>query len=205
MSGLIKKYAPQIGYFIFPNLRRELIGSGEVQNRAPGAPVSLLVKAHYHNDPDALFAKASSFADVMHVTRRIAKYKHLPPVHMEQGKTYSTDIRVFGVFRYANYKIKIDHVNPYNRMLITHEGNRDVRSWKHRVDVKPSRTGAVWTDYLEIDAGMMTPLACLFARFMYTHRHKQRGASGVRAVMGEKASKVHHMATKENGGFSTST
>ncbi|MEL7256925.1 MAG: hypothetical protein AAFN80_03660 [Pseudomonadota bacterium] len=202
MSGLIKKYAPQIGYIIFPNLRRELIGSGEAQNRAPGAPVSLLVKAHYHDDPDALFAKASSFADVMHVTRRIAKYKHLPPVRMERGKTYTTDIRVFGVFRYANYKIRIDHMNPLDRVLITHEGNRDVRSWKHRVDVKSSRTGAVWTDYLEIDAGFLTPLACLFARFMYVHRHKQRGAVTTRSVLGEKATKVHDMAVKDNRGFS---
>ncbi len=202
MSGLIKKYAPQIGYFIFPNLRRELIGSGQVENRLPGEPVNLLVKAHYREDPDALFARASSFADVMHVTRRIASYKNLPASRMEQGKTYTTDIRILKLFRYANYNIRIDCVNPVDRVLITKEGNRDVRSWKHRVDVKPSRTGSVWTDYLEIDAGLLTPFVCLFARFMYIHRHNQRGAVGVRAVMGDKARKVHRMTVNENHCFS---
>lgn len=185
MNELIKKYAPLIGYFIFPNLRREMIEADQSSNTKALTPAHLRVSGHYRTDPETLFERASSFADVMDVTRGIASYEHLPAERMVEGKTYATNIRVLRLFKSSNFKIRIDRLCFKDRIVITHEGNRDVRSWRHKLEVKPSRSGAVWTDTLEIDAGLLTPVVSRFARFMYVRRHKKRGALTTHAVLGD--------------------
>ncbi len=147
-------------------------------------PARLLVTAKYNEDPDALFKRASSFADMIQATRRIARYDHLPHVTMEQGKTYSTNITVLKLFSTEGYKIRIDRLCFKDRVMISHEGGKNIRSWRHKVDIEPANSGSVWTDVIEVDAGLLTPIVSRFAKFMYLHRHKHRGALSTQAELG---------------------
>ena len=184
MNQIFKKYAPQIGSFVFPNLRRETLDTVHTDTSATSSPVRLLVTASYNQDPDLLFTRASSFADMMEVTRKIAIYDNLPKGLMEEGKTYSTDIRVFRLFKNSDFKIRIDRLSFEDRVMISQEGNGIVRTWRHKLEIKPAHSGAVWTDSLEIDAGILTPVVTRFAKFMYLQRHKNRGALEANAELG---------------------
>lgn len=187
MNDLLKKYVPAVGLFIFPNLRREVLDSATYEPNVLFPPAHLLVTATYATQADTLFKSASCLTDVITTMRRLAKYENLPAEPMVEGKTYATNIRVLKVIRNPDYTIRIDRLSHKDRVMISQEGNRRVRSWRHKLEVTPSGTGAIWTDLLEIDAGLMTPLVSWFARFMYLHRHKERGALSARAVLGEKA------------------
>jgi ligand-binding SRPBCC domain-containing protein len=143
----------------------------------------LIVTARYDEDADRLFEKASSFADMIDVTRRISTYDGLPAQPMEQGQTYRTDVKVFGLLKFRDYAIHIDTLCKTRRRMQSTETVDQVRSWKHTLDVYPEAGGTIWMDRVCIDAGWRTPVIARYARFMYRHRHTQRGAVSVAVRM----------------------
>jgi len=152
-------------------------------------PTELLVTARYTQDADTMFEKASSFADMIEMTRKISTYDGLPALPMVQGRTYKTDVTVFGVFKTKDYAIRIDTLSKVRRRMQSSEHGDGVTSWKHTLDVLPEGEGCIWTDRVSIDAGRMTPVLARYARFMYLHRHKQRGAALVGASL-QKTSRI---------------
>ena len=141
----------------------------------------LLVTAHYADDADSMFEKASSFADMIEVTKKISTYEGLPALPMVQGRTYKTNVKVFGLFSAKDYAIRIDTLCKTMRRMQSSEHSDSVKSWKHTLDVMPDGEGSIWTDRICIDAGLMTPVLARYARFMYLHRHTQRGALQISA------------------------
>ncbi|RKT32791.1 hypothetical protein BXY70_2140 [Roseovarius halotolerans] len=138
---------------------------------------NLFVKATYTADADVLFKCASDFSDLLHATRKISKYRGLPPVPMVEGAQYATDIRLFGLIGCRNYQIRVDRICKHSRLLETVEFCDRIRSWRHRLQVHSTATGSVWVDHVIIDAGIMTPIVARYARFMYRHRHKARNGT----------------------------
>ncbi|WP_050929805.1 hypothetical protein [Aestuariivita boseongensis] len=150
----------------------------------------LLVTAQYAEDADAMFEKASSFADMIEVTRKISSYEGLPALPMVQGRTYRTNVKVFGLLETKDYAIRIDTLCKTMRRMQSSEHSEKVKSWKHTLDVMPHGEGSIWTDRVCIDAGWSTPLLVRYARFMYLHRHTQRGAQSVTAVI-QKSPRIY--------------
>ncbi|TNF59619.1 MAG: hypothetical protein EP307_10160 [Rhodobacteraceae bacterium] len=156
---------------------------GEYFSMISAAPVDLTVKARYSDDADAMFDRARSFADLIEATRRISRYDRLPAEDMEPGRTYETDIRIFGMFRSPDYQIRVDALCDETRRIETSEGGKGVRSWRHVLEVHPDGSGSVWIDRVTIDAGAMTPVIARYARFMYRHRHTHRRALEISASL----------------------
>ncbi|MFY9211105.1 MAG: hypothetical protein WAO69_08265 [Aestuariivita sp.] len=150
----------------------------------------LLVTAIYAGDPDEMFEKASSFADMIEVTKRISTYEGLPALPMVAGRTYKTNVKVFGLVETKDYAIRIDTLCKQSRRMQSSEHGDKIKSWKHTLDVLPHRDGSVWIDRVSIDAGAMTPILARYARFMYLHRHKHRNAQSASAVL-QKAIRVN--------------
>ncbi len=143
--------------------------------------VELIVKGYYYGCADALFERARHFSDLIDATRRISTYHHLPAVPMEEGCTYQTDISVFGLFKCRGYQITVDRISPEARTLDTVEFGDSIRTWRHRLHIGQTHNGAVWTDRISIDAGLMTPVMARYAKYMYQERHKFRQAEVIEA------------------------
>ncbi len=47
-----------------------------------------------------------------------------------------------------------------------------IRRWDHTMLVEPEGTGTRYTDRVEVEAGVLTGAAALFARMLYRHRQK---------------------------------
>lgn len=137
-------------------------------------PTQVLVAAHYDTAAHSLFERARSLADLIEATRRISAYDGLPPSDMQEGATYRTDIRIFGLVRCRDYEIRVKKVCHDTLTLETLESNANVRLWSHQIQIRPTETGAVWVDRVILDAGLMTPVVARYARFMYNHRHRSR-------------------------------
>ena len=61
-------------------------------------------------------------------------------------------------------------------VLQSSERGAGVKSWNHRMSVAASGDGAVLTDQIEIDAGVLTGLFVVWARYLYRARHAPRVA-----------------------------
>lgn len=143
----------------------------------------LLVTAHYADDTDTMFERASSFADMIEATRGISTYKGLPALPMIAGRTYKTDIKVLGLFKCDGYEINILTIDRENYRMQSSESHAKIRSWRHTLEIRPGENGSIWTDRIVIDAGAMTPLVSRYAQFMYRHRHRSRKALSIQSAL----------------------
>ncbi|MCK8462831.1 hypothetical protein MUY35_03090 [Aliiroseovarius sp. S1339] len=48
-----------------------------------------------------------------------------------------------------------------------------VPTWDHTMIVEPAQGGTRYTDYVKIEAGVLTPLVAVFARHFYKHRQRR--------------------------------
>jgi hypothetical protein len=48
-----------------------------------------------------------------------------------------------------------------------------IRKWDHMIEVSADARGTRYTDRVTIDAGALTPLIVIFARYFYAHRQKR--------------------------------
>ena len=137
-----------------------------------------------------LFDRARSFADLLEATRRISDYDGLPDTEMEEGATYRTDIRIFGLVSCKDYEIRVNKICHDSLRIETLESNDVVRLWSHQIQIKPTEKGALWVDRVILDAGLMTPIVSRYARFMYRHRHRSRQGQIVHARLGRASRSV---------------
>lgn len=136
----------------------------------------LAVEATYSEPTETLFEKARSFADMMEVSRPVSVYEGLPAELMQPGSTYVTNVTALGFAKSYDYHIRIDQVCPETKRIETSEWGKGIHHWLHTIEIVPGDKGSIWTDRISIDAGLTTPVLALFARHMYLHRHKRRGA-----------------------------
>ena len=145
--------------------------------------LDLVVKATYAESTETLFEKATSFADMMAVSRPVTIYDGLPAQPMQPGSTYITNVTALGFAKSHDYHIRIEQACPKTKFIKTSEWGKGIRHWLHTIEIFPSNKGSIWIDRISIDAGLTTPVVCLFARHMYRHRHKKRGAIELLASM----------------------
>ena len=56
-----------------------------------------------------------------------------------------------------------------------------IRRWHHTIEVAPDGQGGTrYTDRLDISAGLLTPVAALFARILFAHRQRRLVAIAAR-------------------------
>lgn len=146
-------------------------------------PIQVLVAAHYPTTAEALFDRARSFADLLEATRKISNYDGLPATDMQEGETYTTNIRILGLVRCNDYQIRVNKICRETLRIETVESNNVVRLWSHHMQMKPTHRGALWIDSVILDAGLMTPVVARYARFMYQHRHRSRAGEVVHATL----------------------
>jgi hypothetical protein len=48
-----------------------------------------------------------------------------------------------------------------------------IKRWDHWIEINAEGTGTRYVDRVHIDAGVLTPLICGFARLFYAHRQRR--------------------------------
>ncbi|NKX45604.1 hypothetical protein [Roseicyclus persicicus] len=146
-------------------------------------PKELTVTARYSRNPDAVFADALSFAEMAEATRRVAVYKDMPEGEMEEGRTYTLNVTVWGVMRNPNYQVHVERVDRAARLVQSREFGWMIRQWDHTLTVEPDGDGCVWTDRIVIDCGWATGYMAWVAKVLYRTRHRNRGGRDIAARM----------------------
>lgn len=141
--------------------------------------VEVFIKGYYLAPADLLFDQATRLPDTENETEggsdRIRRFK--------QGHVYGADLFSPGLYRLQRVRVRIDRICHAARIVETTECNSLARCWRHKQHVKQTQNGAVWTDRLLIDAGVMTPLIARYAAFVHKKRHKAQGATAIETFM----------------------
>jgi hypothetical protein len=142
-------------------------------------PTELTVTARYTRPADAVFADALSFAEMAEATRGVAVYKDMPKGIMEQGKTYTLNVTVWGVMRNPNYQVHVERVDPVARQVQSREFGWMIRQWDHTLSILPDGDGCVWTDRIMIDCSWATGYMAWVAKVLYRTRHRNRQGADI--------------------------
>jgi hypothetical protein len=98
-----------------------------------------------------------------------------------------------GVVPFSRHRIRVVEIDDEKRLLRSDESGGVIRSWRHDIvveslDVEQAR----YTDVVEIDAGLLTPLVAGFAWAFYRLRQRRWG---VLAEVLAGADRSHHAVT----------
>lgn len=144
-------------------------------------PRELTVTARYARDADAVFAEALSFAEMARATRGVAVYRDLPGGDMEEGRTYTLNVTVWGVMRNPEYRMHVERLDRPARLIQSREAGWMIRQWDHTLEVTPDGDGCLWSDRIVIDCGWATGYMSWVARVLYRRRHANRQGRDITA------------------------
>ena len=83
-------------------------------------------------------------------------------------------LNLFGLGPSSPHKVRVVRVDEAQGEIETEESGGLVQVWNHRMQINPvSKIACRYTDCIEIQAGLLTPLVWLFAVGFYRYRHRR--------------------------------
>ncbi len=129
--------------------------------------------------PDKVFEVVKTKKLLFHVMHPMARFKIISPLDdfetWKEGETYvgwSFLFLFIPVWKRKNYIEKIDEDN--HTIQSRESGEIGLKKWDHLIKVEKTENGKThYTDIVEINAGIFTPLYFLFASLFYRHRQRR--------------------------------
>lgn len=81
---------------------------------------------------------------------------------------------LFGFVPFARHHLRIESIDDHTMTLTSMENGGVVRRWRHRLVAVPiNERRCRYEDHIEIDAGLLTPVAAAFAVAFYKYRQRR--------------------------------
>lgn len=110
----------------------------------------------------------------MTVMRPLMRYSitNAYPLEWTPGRDLHGRLFLFGFVPLGTHVIGIEGVDEAQRQILTRESGAVARCWRHRIVVRSVGPGkTAYSDTIDIQAGLLTPILWLFAHLFYRHRH----------------------------------
>jgi ligand-binding SRPBCC domain-containing protein len=93
------------------------------------------------------------------------------PTEWREGSTETTRLLFFGLVPAWKHSITFQEVDASKRVILTKEGGGLVPVWNHLIQVAPGQSETcIYTDDVEVRAGVLTFLVWLYAHIFYRYR-----------------------------------
>lgn len=104
----------------------------------------------------------------------LVTFDGMPSGNIYKGQHIVVDVSLFGKLPKQKYEMTLTAFDNDKMRFHSSEKGAGVKSWEHTCTVAPTESGCMLRDQIEIDAGMMTPLFAMWAKYLYNARHKPR-------------------------------
>ena len=121
-----------------------------------------------------LWAIVTDYQALGDIMQGLASFKGLPQGRTRIGQRMEVMVSLFGKLPKQPYLMEVVECDDTRMILRSSERGAGVKSWLHTLTVTEIATGNRLTDTIEIDAGLLTPMFALWARYVYSARHKPR-------------------------------
>ena len=128
----------------------------------------------YNASPERVWAVVTDYNALARVMDGIVTFEGLPDGRTETGQKIDVLVSVFGKLPAQPYHMEVILCDDAAMVLQSSERGAGVKSWTHRLSVQNTPSGCILTDEIEIDAGVLTPVFVMWARYLYRARHKPR-------------------------------
>ena len=128
----------------------------------------------YATGPENLWQLVTDYGCLAVAMEGVIAFEGLPQGRSVTGQKFEVMVSVFGKLPAQLYEMEVLECNDDARLLRSREKGAGVKCWRHTLRVEPTAQGSRLTDQITIDAGLLTPLFALWARYLYRARHKPR-------------------------------
>jgi ligand-binding SRPBCC domain-containing protein len=128
----------------------------------------------YEVAPNVLWDLVTDYDALAEVMAGIATFSGLPKGRTITGQKIDVMVSMFGKLPNQRYFMEVIECDDDGMVLRSSEHGAGVKSWRHTLHIISTANGCRMIDSIDIDAGIMTSIFALWARYMYTARHKPR-------------------------------
>ncbi len=110
---------------------------------------------------------------LIYVTKGFLGFKgaEMFPVRWEKGRTEKARLLFFGIIPGWSHRLRFTEISDEKNQLLTEEGGGIISQWNHLIKVEQKdEQSCVYTDEIEIKAGILTPLVWMYANIFYRYR-----------------------------------
>ena len=125
---------------------------------------------------DAVWAAVKTPAAFRAVTRRLLSIPVIGDRSDEwrEGETVVGWVFLFGLLPFSRHHLHVAQIDESTRTLRSREFGGLITTWNHDIEVMPfDTTSCLYRDRIEIEAGVVTPLIVIFARWFYRLRQRR--------------------------------
>lgn len=135
---------------------------------------TVTVQNDYPVSATRLWALATDYAALREVMAGLASFDGLPSGRTRTGQRLEVMVSLFGKLPKQPYRMEILECDDQAMILHSSEQGAGVKNWLHTLTVIETQTGSRLHDRIEIDAGLLTPVFALWAKYLYSARHRPR-------------------------------
>jgi hypothetical protein len=135
---------------------------------------TVLVENDYATSPKRLWELVTDYGGLAEIMRGLVTFEGLPTGRTQTGQKMNVMVSMFGKLPSQPYYMEVLECDDSRMILRSSEKGAGVKSWRHTLTVTETELGCRLTDRIEIDAGLLTPLFVLWAKYLYQARHKPR-------------------------------
>lgn len=127
--------------------------------------------------PETVWAHVQTSKLLHYVTRGMIRFLPMGKPFPEQWAEgeYRAWMFLFGFLPMGWQAIRIEmSEQPRGRYAVHDNGYGPlIKRWDHWIEIAPEAEGTRYIDRVHIDAGILTPFICAFARIFYAHRQRR--------------------------------
>lgn len=130
------------------------------------------------NDPKTIFDELLDPVSWIHVSNPLLKVKLLDydefPNSWEVETPYRFKLRMFGFIPLGIHTIRLVTIDKEAGLVESQESGQLAKVWNHTIKVEQDEVQrTVYTDELEIRAGILTGIVWILAQIFYRHRQRR--------------------------------
>lgn len=128
----------------------------------------------YCYSPAQLWAIVIDYGYLTEVMHGLVSFTGMPEGVTEIRQKVNVKTSLFAKLPAQDYYMEILECDHESMTVRSFEKGSGVKSWRHSFRVVKTDRGCRLIDEIVIDAGLMTWLFCIWARYMYRARHEPR-------------------------------
>lgn len=122
-------------------------------------------------DADTAWGLVQRTSTFRYVTRGLLRWSGDLPERWQPGLVLRSRLYLFGLLPGGMHELRITRVDDQRREIQTTEHGGLLRVWNHTIRVEPDGVARCrYTDRVEIEAGLLTPMVWLVAHVFFRYR-----------------------------------
>jgi len=136
----------------------------------------VIVTSEFPAATDEVWKRLQLLETLQYIANPYATFRPLGNTEMKwsEGQISRFRLKLFGFISLGTHTINVIQFDKERLSVYTNERNKTVPVWNHRILIeKINENKTLYTDEVEIFAGLITPFVYIWSKAFYKHRQKK--------------------------------